>query len=304
MRYRIFVILFVSIFVAWIASRFMSVHLASSTPSKLTLIPIEDRPLFLSHFRTLLTSNLGFTLIGSKPLALEEFSQYRDLSENPQITDKFIKYLDLIFKDSPRFSLRWRGSKKNGILNGFFLVDKRAFEQLNEDPNQPFVFETMKIGKLFGYGEKNTRFYLRYTALTKYLRKPPIVHSLPFAIIPVDPTTPLYFKVLKFYSDVKIPKKVKEPPQSLEFASLEEEWKFLDSNKTPLLEWCREPLWISKPIYVSWQGPETDALDRHYEEAANRLGELLHDERWFDRVMAIIDGTSPEANNLVIPPST
>ncbi len=257
----------------------------SYEPSKLALIPSEDRQFFLKHFRRILTSDLGFTIVGAKPLSLEEFSDY-ELDLDPKKKQKLIQYLKLVFRNSTRFSLRVLDDDENP--HAVFLIDKQAFLKLNEDPDKKLIFETDNIGKLFGYGEGNARFYLRYIELAKYLRKPPIVWTVPVTVIPRGPLTPLWQKMILQLYDVKIPFKVKQPRPNHQFTSLEAEWKWLSKMRNPFIEHDVPPMWIRYPFFVNKKGMETKRILEKFEMSADTLGELLHDEQWFDLVLTRI----------------
>jgi len=273
---------FISVFFAFIL--LLKTAFISCELSKLDEIPQEDRQAFLAYFKKALISDFGFTLIGEKPLALEEFSECfldQDQDADKAKRRKLFHYLQLIFKNSNKFTLRII-EDVNGPYAAF-LINRKLFLEMNEDPDSEFEFETVRIGKLFGYGEENSRFYRRYIYVGRYLRKPPFVMETP--IVPEDIETFLYAELLSEFCSVEIPYKNTPPPINPLFSSLEEEWKWIAENKLPFPEGVICPMWIKKPAFVCKKGQETDDLAKKYDLAANKLGKLMHDDNWFELVL-------------------
>ncbi len=252
--------------------------------SFLESIPSQDRDFFLRHFRTLLRSECGFTLIGEKPLSSIDLAEY-ELIIDDRNAQKFLYYLQKLFANSSRFTLRTTHVEDS--LFGGFLIDRTAFLRLHENPESDLVFETIRIGKLLGFGEENSYFYMRRNALGKFLCKVPFVWLVPMA--PKYLTTQLYQAALLQFNSIQIPyKKHEHLTVTHPFSSLEEEWKWIIENENPITEWDVPPMWIRYPRYISKKGPESDALFKHYTKAANQLGKILSDEHWFDLVLELI----------------
>jgi len=247
---------------------------------KLDEILQEDRQAFLEYFKKALISDFGFTLIGAKPMALEEFS-YLYLDEDVAKRKRLFHYLHLVFKNSNKFTLRIEEDIDGPYAA--FLINRQLFHEMNEDPDSKFEFETERIGKLFGYGKENSRFYLRYIYVGRYLRKPPFIMEAP--IVPEDIETFLYAERLSEYCSVEIPYKNTPPPINPQFSSLEDEWKWITQNNYQLEDWDIPPQWIRKPMFICKKSEETDDLLKKYDLAANKLGKLMHDDNWFELVL-------------------
>ncbi len=243
-------------------------------------IPQEDREFFLSYFRKMLLSDFGFTLLGVKPLSLEEFSPYkRDIDIAKR--EKLFEYLRLIFKDSKKFSLRIVPEIDNGYEA--FLINHKLFKEMNEDPNSEFQFETVRIGKLFGYGEENARFYARFLDLGIYLKKPPFFFESEG--LPLDLFGLVYGDIGYQLFVPEIPYCQMEPKKNPRFSSLEEEWNWICDNMFDDPNSFLFPMWVGKPGFVCKKGKKTEALLKKYDLAANILGKMLHDEKWLDLVL-------------------
>lgn len=268
----------IAIFIAW--SVLFATEFSSNT--KIAAIPSEDRAFFLSQLRNTLRAEFGFTLIGIKPLSLDEFIDYE--LNNAEKRQKFIQYLKLLFKDSPRFTLR---VLDEGDTCSAFLIDRRAFQQLGEDPDAVLQFETIKIGQLFGYGKENAHFYLRRLTLGTYLNKIPIVWLVPMAMD--DLLAPLHEKMFRSFEMVQVPFKLPQPAIDSQFHSLEEEWEWIVQHNCPNEAWDIAPFWIRKPQFIKKKGAATQKIIKNLNDGADMLGTLLHDDHWFDLVLSIIN---------------
>jgi len=256
-------------------------YLSFSPQSKLATIPPEDRALFLEEFRDVLRSDFGFTLLGVKPLSLEEFG-ITDLNKDPKKKQRFIHWLKSLFDNSPRFSIRFLYfNDRDGDVYGVYLIDRQAFKELHEDPDAPFDCGAEKIGMLFGYGKENAQFFVRFADLNSCFRKKPVVRK-PHLFDPIRE------RVEKRYHAAYVPFTI-EPPINPQFTSLEEEWKWMVQNEHPYEEWDKLPFWISKPAFVSKKSEETDKILKNFNNGATQLGAILHDDCWFERVLEIIE---------------
>lgn len=248
--------------------------------SVLEKIPPEDRQFFLKNFRIILLSEFGFTLIDEKPFSLEEFSGYKFPSMTKEEKCKLITYTQLIFENSENFEFFSCGKEHEYPMA--YLINRRLFRKLNIDPDDDISFDAENLGKLFGFGEENTHFYLRRFDVGGYLKKPP------FVILGPRPLRNWYSLfhinyISKYY--VQAPYKEIPPEPNENFTSLEEEWEWLEQNQVPIEEWDIPPKWIRKPVFICKKGQETDDLAKKYDLAANKLGKLMHDNNWFELVL-------------------
>ena len=254
----------------------------SLSQSKLATVSPEDRALFLKEFYDVLRSDFGFTLIGAKPLSLEEFG-ITELNKDRKKQQRFIHWLKTLFDNSSRFSIRFRYfSDRDGDVYGVYLIDRKAFKALHEDPDAPFDdCGAEKIGMLFGYGKENAQFFVRFADLDTCFRKKSVVRK-------PDLFDPIRDRVEKRYHAAYVPFII-EPPLNPQFASLEEEWQWITQNKNPFGEWDTPPFWIRKPIFCNKKSEETDTILQQFDDGATQLGAILHDDHWFEKVLEIIE---------------
>jgi len=202
------------------------------------------------------------------------------MSKDLKKKQEFMYWLKSLFCNSSRFTLRFL---EEGDYYSAFLIDRKAFQQLREDPDASFKFETERIGIFFGYGKENARFYLRRVALGKYLRK----FMWPFLREPSFYTLMQQRIDSKYYgSDVPF---IIDPPVNPQFTSFEEEWNWMKQNEQPYEEWDKPPFWIRKPAFISKKSEETNRILKNFNNGATQLGAVLHDDHWFERVLEIIE---------------
>ena len=163
-------------------------------PSTTTTVTDPELECALS---SLFTDEMGYTLIGTKPVSIQEAPTYY-LGDNPEIATKARMFLKKIFQNSPTFILKtsleydccWiefynKTTIKKAIdeypeLRAFiqrkFSNEESFFSHIqhaNESVFTTFDRNDFLLGLIFGYGRGNAEYYCRRLEVGTCLKKLP-----------------------------------------------------------------------------------------------------------------------------------
>jgi hypothetical protein len=274
---------------------------------------IQDAPDVLSKqeveefFATLFSGELGYTLIGSKPISEDEFEgkYYPEVGFVQEVDKRCFDALRKAFEGSSNFVLKvFNGPyhtielinkkavrnlvRQNSNLQAFikknFKSDGDFYSQI-EDPDRS-IFKTLRnndriLGYLFGYDETNIEYYIRRREVGCYLQKYPFVryHPLPGGKYSHNPFV--------FMNPHLYDKRYLRPNQN--FDSLESEWKWIEE-----VAWdAREegdptpPFFVSLPFYICRRGGESESTREKFKEARGKIAELFCNKSFQEAVTEI-----------------
>jgi hypothetical protein len=245
--------------------------------------------------KSLFIRELGYTLIGTKPVTSEHPCY---LEKNPELIKKLRSFLNMVFKNSNTFILRMSEEcdtifsvdfihktalrrvirenpelqlfikKKFGSINAFFscLHHKSIFKALN--------YDNFLLGLVLGYGRANAEYYCRRDAIGEYLHKYQIMGCAPFL---AKPGTLITGCLSAFYFLDTPSFDIPAPTPKEEFGSLEAEWEWirrvewnLDKQRKP-----KPPYYVRLPFYICRHGGDSELVRERYVKASGRLASLF-----------------------------
>lgn len=260
-----------------------------------------------SAYRDVFTNELGYTLIGVKPVSLDEL-QYYYLHINPGSVKKFIESLGNTFKDSNSYVFKWfnwgenyfhielvhKKSLRALLSKSEFLkaIIKKKFDNIDtffsmmENPSFS-VFDInneLAVGLLLGYGEESSKHYCRFCSVGEYLRKRPFVR---WHNSDINMWTCLLQNDLP--GTIYLPYTVKAPKPNLKFDSLESEWEWLKSIDWDLFDMIEEsratpPCFINLPYYRCRKSSKSYALRAKYIQAREKLAKVFQGKSYQEAV--------------------
>ena len=254
--------------------------------------------------RYVFSDDFGYTLIGEKPVSIQQSLGCYDGAEAEKRDVLFI-FLKLIFSSSTEFVFKILQNhgymeiihKKALLLQiekyekfSNFVLKKygspcnflRALEQDNFDIFDAVDYDPVLIAIALGYGEENGEFFVRRCDVGEYLQKYPIVAFFPFDQRP-GPDWAVSKNTWCFTGPTILPRPMLTP----QFISLEQEWQWIkdvsrDFNRNP---YPVVPYYISLPGYVSRHGIESDTIHEKFLKARDKLANLFCDRK-FSEVIA------------------
>ncbi len=249
-------------------------------------------------FSDLFSRELGYTLIGVKPISTDEvYGEYFQ-----EISESCFEQLKKMFVGSPNFVLKIfpRGRihsvelinrrvlrevvRNNPIVRAFIKKEFKSEEDFYseiEDPNRS-IHKILKkdariIGYLLGYGETNIEYYIRRIDVGTYLQKYPLVrfHPLPggkYSDCPV-----VFLNMHLQYERLK---------PSKGFDSLEAEWQWIKQVAWDITEESKPvpPYFVSLPFYICRHGGDSELTRERYKTASCELAELFYNRSFREAV--------------------
>ena len=189
-----------------------------------------------STYRSIFSGDLGYTLIGEKPISSSNIADncllvpsriakkcISSLQETFKISDTYIfkvlgpiedGHIELIHKPSVREVVSKNASLRNFIRERFKTTES-FFSYMEDESTSIFDFDAYFRGILFGYGEENSKHFCRYIELGVFLKKHPFIRVFPMMWAP--------FRQPDFPEQILYPYMVKIPKVGDGFESLEEE---------------------------------------------------------------------------------
>jgi hypothetical protein len=264
-------------------------------------------------FAILFSGELGYTLIGSKPISEDEFEgkYYQEIGFVQEVDKRCFEELKKVFDGSSNFVLKVFSDgpyctielinkravrdfvQRNSILQAFikkkFKSDKDFYSQI-EDSNRS-IFKTLGnndrlLGYLFGYDETNIEYYIRRKEVGYYLQKYPFVrhHPLPGGRYSHNPF--VFMNPYLYY------RKPLQPSQ--DFDSLESEWRWIKQVAWDLEEECDPvpPFFVSLPSYICRHGGESELTREKFKKASGKVAELFCNKSFKEAVAEIASGNN------------
>jgi hypothetical protein len=248
-------------------------------------------------YRYAFSRDMGYTLIGEKPVSLEGIS-YLEFPFEPEVLDDFISSLKNAFNGSEKFVCKVFKSydgyeielihrnalralvTKNLTIKWFieerFSREADFFAEIEDKNVSIFSFDPYIRGLLFGYGEENSDYFCRMGLVSEYLQKPPSVtyfhRDVNLVTIVHNPFLPICY----------LPYVIKKPQLRPGFDSLESEWEWLNAIERSSFGYNRintseavPPYFIDFPTYVDRSGGESDEIRAKYVRARTKLAEIF-----------------------------
>jgi hypothetical protein len=253
------------------------------------------------ELRYLFSQELGHTLIGAKPVSVEECFLCGLTSSTSK--ERTLDFLKQIFANSNTFILMIHVPYPSYIV--ITLIHKplliktiqheeylRRFLERHYNSVEKFIeilpdseknifellkFDDMALGLLFGYGYANTEYASRKLKIQDILSDRryvlwPLPHAETITITPFC-TLPCVHIDISAYNTAP----------SCGFHSLEEELCFLNMIEYKTQE-VTPPYLFSPPFFIAKQCPETEELLRHYKKSTDKLAEI-HRTQSFSRFL-------------------
>jgi hypothetical protein len=240
----------------------------------------------------LFCNELGYTLIGAKPISDEECCW---LNEFPPSTKKaLIRYLRRIFGKSntyiiniytptPKYTsitLVYKPALLNAIatepyLQAFvkknFGTEKKLFHELKKNNVfKCFKWNDIALGIVFGYGIGNVEYANRLTHLGLFLKKYPDVCL--FAHEPKPDPFFIIRPIPRFFF-TPASRTIPQPKGNPLFSSFEHEWKWLQDQAYTFPR-SAPPIFFSLPTFLAKTGEETSRIVKKYFQTRDALAKL------------------------------
>lgn len=273
------------------------------------------------YLREIFSHDLGYTLFGEKPISFT--SCYR-LKFHPKVQRRLFEFLKTTFHDSPRFILKifdhpycphniilihkdalHRTICKEPILYAFvkeYYGDENRFFSDLQDPNKDiftsFFYDPFLLGIALGYGKGNSEFFIRRCSLRNSFEKFSIENSFSFFLHP----TPFSFHdtyaahihtlLIRRYPCLNVERDLGTP----EFQSPEEEWKWIEENRVPII-YVLPPVLFQMPVFIACRGSETEEITKRFATTMTKLTRLF-EKRQFKNVLVDEAQKSSENDSL------
>mgnify|MGYP003393371938 CR=1 FL=1 len=271
--------------------------------SALTLddVPKADKDILEKEFSHLFSEDLGYTLIGEKPMSLEY------LCDRPWETkshaDLVIDYLDRVFEKSSKFAFFYfvNGGYRelilihNPRLKELLIQEQQFFDRrLRRHVTAEWIIESLHknrldsvtLGVLLGYGKENSFFFKRRAELLDYVEKAPF---LEFGF---------YFNNRSVEGIFHIKTAPQKSPQ---FPSYQAEWKWIQENDMP---WPKQPdiPYLFQPVlFIAKKGKDTDYLHAKYLKAREKLAQCFYNESFLETVIRLANDVEMKKGSFWLP---
>ncbi len=246
----------------------------------------------------LFKDELGFTLIGEKPVSINWCEDY-ELSHNKVLAEAVFGFLRMAFDKSDTHilnivpfgpgaeiqlihkkalsnliirerTLRVFVEQNYGSEESFF----RSLADLKKTMHEFFHFDRELLGLVFGYGKSNAEYSFRSSLLAIYLKKYPRVYLLSFNPMPRISTINSYQrKVARFRFEAPQPR----PKPLPQFKSLDEEWDWIcQVNYTHRADTSPPPPYLFRlPSYRERTGGDSEEVRQKFLHARDRVANLF-----------------------------
>jgi hypothetical protein len=252
-----------------------------------------QKPDIESSLQYLFSGDLGHTLVGAKPVSSEEWFWCRSVTS--QSKEDVVNFLKKNFNNSETFILHV--SSPNPSLLDITLIHKPLLEKtINREKylknfiesryttvnnflqkfqsSQDGIFARLHyddraLGLAFGYGDVNSSYASRRMEIQDSL-----CYRDGFCGYMLNPM-PHPWAVIRF---CRLPLPWIELPlygikPSTGFRSIEQELEYLNSLECKTQNFG-PPYFVTSPVFIARQCPETDRLIRHYKKSTNRLAQI------------------------------
>jgi hypothetical protein len=257
---------------------------------------------------SLFIDELGYTLIGAKPVSIQE-STTCYLGQHPEVAKKFFSFLTRAFKNSPGFILKI--SRECGGCHDIELFNKAALRKVIAEHRELLVFIKKKfididgffshvqhskesvfatfnyndflLGLILGYGRDNSEYYCRINDAEFDLKRNAL-----FSMFLDDLKPKSYgFRSLSFFFLESSKENYKCQKTKEKFDSLEAEWEWLQRVRWDLTDSCKAkpPYYIHLPFYICRHGGDSEQVRSKYIKARDRLANLFYN-RSFTKIVA------------------
>ena len=255
-------------------------------------------------FLRLFSGEFGYTLIGLKPVSIDEgYGEcFHEINERcyDELRKAFVGSHDFvlkIFSDGPYHSIELINKKavrelvrNNPVVRGFVkskFKSEESFYSKIEDPDRS-IFRILRnndriIGYLLGYDQTNIEYYIRRLELGMYLQKYPLVrfHPLPggrFSDCPV-----VFRNTCLRYEQLT---------PSHGFASLESEWEWIKQVEWDISEECNPvpPYFVQLPFYVCRHGGGSELMREKFKRASQKVAGLFCDKSYQKAIADVASG--------------
>lgn len=276
------------------------IRIVQSTTQQGAFTTNSDIELYL---REIFTDDLGFTLLGEKPISFIECYSLKSFSE---AKNRMLDFLQTTFYNSPRFILKIFEVRPR--LYTIILVHKNALNQiileepiLNEfvvekfgevqnlldnlaDPQNDlfstFDADPILLGIVLGYGKENSEFFFRRSEIGRYLGKFPL-RSMPRVVS--HPTLFSFYPARDMHIQAFLSRQcchLDATPKSCsnKFASLEQEWSWIEENTMPIHN-DLPPVLFKVPVFIACKSHESKEKIRKFTTAMTRLVHLFEKKK-------------------------
>ena len=262
-----------------------------------------------SGIRLLFSKDMGYTLLGKKPVSIEEWSE--DYVWSSSDIEYVLKFCVKAFQESPRFIFKVilnedglyriefihkKALKKIIFTNrDLFVAIKKRYKNYNVflqklKMSKESIFDILQCsplleGILLGYGKANSSYFCRRYELGLYLKKYPLICTLPFNPKPSLKhifSRPKYFDRTKnFFFTHHTPKPNKN------FLSLEEEWSWMQTISWDIRDQSVStvPYYLSLPVYICRHGEDSEQIRDTYVNTRRHLADLLYNRTFKEVVL-------------------
>jgi len=243
-------------------------------------------------YMIIFSKEFGYTLIGEKPVSIDEGVINNHFSANPDLVKEFVVSVKDELKDSNtivfKAFLEEDGShfleminkpalmnlvSHNQKLKDFIATNFRTeaeFYKQMEDPRLR-IFDVLKNdaylkGIVLGYGDANSSYFCRRCELLRHLRIFPFVRLVP-------QHEGLFFRQPNFPGRILYPYLARKVELGAGFSSFENEWRWMREVWWELRN-EREavpPFFIALPFYICRRGGDSEMVREKYKRASVKL---------------------------------
>lgn len=269
------------------------------------LFCMEQSDVLEHAYQTLFYKEFGYTLIGEKPVSIEEEIESRYLYDHPEALEQFLASLQASFQNSKTLVLKiFREDRncfiecihkealgallnKNTALQNFVKENFASVEEFYAkvfDPKMQIVDVLKRRADLFGivlgYGETNANYFCRRVELSRYLKKFPLVRF--FSTVG---------RKANFPQKIVYPYREHVPSKNEEFDSFQDEWDWMQSHSWDLRgeREASPPYFIALPFYMCLHGGDSEQVREKYCHARDRLAEIFYQKSARQAVIDVVE---------------
>ena len=257
---------------------------------------------------SIFTDELGYTLIGEKPVSIQETTNIY-LREHPEVVERLFPFLTKVFEKSPGFILKIFGELnasydieffnvralkkvifKHPELQAFIerkFIDMNGFlshlKQTNESIFETFNHEAFLLGLILGYGRDNAEYYCRVNEVGAHFSKHPCFSILSNGL---KPNVHMRYS-LSFFSLDSSEECWETPATTRKFDSFDAELEWLQKVQWDLTEISRAkpPCYIHLPFYICRHSDNSERTRNKYIKARDRLANLFYSRSFSEAII-------------------